>query len=319
METLDLSEVWPCDTKSPVLLLPVDSLSTPASSLGTFIHDVDPISIPHPPSTHEGLPDDLSIFTPTIVTDISTHTSATVSIPTISSPSPNSIRRQKMDRLRRKLGSHVPLGLVFPKSAPDSSAGSGSNSTQHCRPLFSSAPQQMKTAAGAARFTDARDPGMSLSDAIAASVALARHQNLDSSTSSATQNVRQKRPRSAPAAEFRRKERLSLIIESPEEHRLSRSDTCDLSRETDADLRPKSLLADSVKSLNEGYNDLENKPGINQTVSSSQLPRRPATAPAFISTSPSSGASPAALEGSPKRRPSSYRKPPPPLPAGLYC
>ena len=330
MESLDPSEAWPCDTKVPILLLPVDSLSTPASSPGTFI---DTSAIPQPPSTHEGLPDDLPVLSPTIVTDISPHDSATVSIPTTPSPSSNSIRRQKMDRLRRKLGSHVPLDLVFPKGAPDSSTSSGLTSTQHDRPLVSSAPQQMKTTAGAARFTDARDPAMSLSDAIAASVALARQQNPDSSTSSPTHNVRQKRPRSAPAAEFRRKERLSLIMESPEEHRLSRSDTCDLSRETDADLRPQSLLADdSVKSLNvdelrlrgerRKNDDLESKTGVNQTVCLTQLPRRPATAPAFISTPPTwepSGDSPAASKGSPKRRPSSYRKPPPPLPAGLNC
>lgn len=154
--------------------------------------------------------------------------------------------------------------------------------------------QQTKITAGASRFTDARDPAMSLSDAIAASVALARSQTLPPPK----HNVRQKRPRSAPAAEFRLKERLSLIMESPEEHRLSCSNDHDLG----------------------GYEDSEfglTESSINQTA----FPTRPATAPASISTPKnheSSGGSPTA-ERSLKKRPSSYRKPPPPLPTDLDC
>jgi hypothetical protein len=285
---VDLSEDWPCDTKAPILLLPVESLSTIA--LGSLIDDVDPH--PHPRNLDEDFPPNL---TPTIAIDISPHDSATVSMST--NPSPNSIRKHKMDRLRRKLGSCVPFDLVFPgitKDGLDFSTGSGLNPKEQRALVSTVSYQQTKITAGASRFTDARDPAMSLSDAIAAAVAMARSQTL----SPPKHGVRQKRPRSAPAAEFRLKERLSLIMESPEEHRLSCSD--------DHDLR--------------GYEDSESgltKHSINQTV----CPSRPATAPASISTPKnreSSGGSPTA-ERSVKKRLSSYRKPPPPLPADLDC
>lgn len=216
--------------------------------------------------------------------------------------SQNSIRKQKMDRLRRKLGSCVPLDLVFPSitnDTPDSSTGSGMNPKEQCSLLSTASYQQTKITAGASRFTDARDPVMSLSDALAASVALARSQNL----SPPKHNVQQKRPRSAPAAEFRLKERLSLIMESPEEHRLSCSDNRDLG----------------------GYEDSESNPTnavINQTIYPTQLSKRPATAPASVSTSrktlEASGDSPT-VGRSLKKKPSSYRKPPPPLPTDLDC
>lgn len=282
---LDLSEDWPCDTKVPILRLPVESLSTV-----TPVSFIDTGAVSHPRSTDEDLPTDQSTLTQTIAIDISPRDSATISVST--TPSPNSIRKQKMDRVRRKLGSCVPFDLVFPsitKDSPDSdsSTGSGLNSTQ-----------QAKTAAGVARFTDARDSAMSLSDAIAASVALARSQNL----SPPKHNVREKRPRSAPAAEFRLKERLSLIMESPEEHQLSFSDNHDLGGYEDSE----SNLTDAV---------------TNQNFHSTRLSKRPATAPASISTSKTwefSGDSPP-VEKSVKKKPPSYRKPPPPLPADLDC
>ncbi|KIM38595.1 hypothetical protein M413DRAFT_447799 [Hebeloma cylindrosporum] len=296
--SLNLNEDWPCDIKVPILRLPFESLSTAA--LGYFIHDdCGTGSVPQLRSTCDDLSPNQSTLSPTIVIDISPQDSATVSMST--TPSPNSIRKQKMDRLRRKLGSCVPLDLVFPsiaKDAPDSSTGTGMN------PLLVTAShdshQQIKSTAGTARFTEARDPAMSLSDAIAASVALARSQNLGSPSSPPKHNVRQKRPRSAPAAEFRLKERLSLIMESPEEHRLSCSDSRDLERSEDLESQPATEL------------------GANSTVCPGQVSKRPTTAPASISTSKSAGGSPP-LERSLKRRPSSYRKPPPPIPADLEC
>ena len=291
---MDLSEDWPCDTKAPILLLPVESLSTAA--LASFIDNLDTGLDPHPRSLDEVFLPNQSTLTPTIPIDISPHDSATVSIST--NPSPNSIRRHKMDRLRRKLGSCVPFDLVFPSITEDAPDCSGLNPKEQRVLVSTVSHQQTKITAGASRFTDARDPAMSLSDAIAASVALARSQSL----SPPKHNVRQKRPRSAPAAEFRLKERLSLIMESPEEQRLSCSDDHDFG----------------------GYEDSESrlaKPSINQTVCPTLLPKRPATAPASISTPQtweSSGGSPT-VKRSLKKRPSSYRKPPPPLPADLNC
>jgi hypothetical protein len=100
----------------------------------------------------------------------------------------NSLRKQKMDRLRRKLGQDVPFDLVFPSS-------SDTESDQECRaPL----PRLRKKSG---RISTARD---SISGPV--SVHRAKRQSITRQTNRSPPEPKQVTTR------------LSLIIESPDEH-----------------------------------------------------------------------------------------------------
>jgi hypothetical protein len=350
-------EGWSCNTKAHKLRLAIPSpslevapISSPVTA-SSFIHGVDIGSVQRRQSTDsatEVLPPNQFALTPSTpnngVDNHSPRNSTTT--PMLTTPSPGCIRRQKMDRLRKKFGSGVPLDLVFPKISSEASEYSpatpppsgGPRSNAKAQPHMPQMPvtdpkQEAKTAAG--RFKNTRSRTISLSDAIATSVRHARSQSFDSPPSLKV-DVRQVRPRSAPAANGQKPNgRLSLIMESPEEHRINHMDNGGLEHspshsssvnETDSGLECF-LASTSAKSLiDEGWHtnpvrtafDHEICPTTGLSIGS-QLLKRPATAPSAVSRSaswdPSGDSPPVEI----KRRPSSYRKPPPPIPADLIC
>jgi hypothetical protein len=237
-----------------------------------------------------------------------------------------------MDRLRKKLGSGVPLDLVFPKekvserSENNPAAVSSANVNKDCPPLPPPKPRLTKKATG--RIAHSRD---SISDV--ATIHRARRQSHTPSAAKPTHKKSRSAPLPAPPAlshaEFKRvKEKLSFIIESPDEHGSGCSEEFGLSRAStnDTDLRFVNAHRTEIKfwSTRKGYEgwnprsarSLTNLPSISTFTLSSfdddGSDIDPAESPASCATSP---ISPVSVESLPtteaKKRPSSYRKPPP--------
>ena len=185
----------------------------------------------------------------------------------------NSLRKQKMDRLRRKLGQDVPFDLVFPSS-------SDTESEQEYPP----APPRLRRRSG--RISTARD---SISGPI--SVHRAKRQSITRQINSSPE------PKQVTT-------RLSLIIESPDEHGVGCAQEFGHPPKSEQGTKFKSEWTTEVKLWStrrgyEGWRPIESHSNASQTPrtmsSSIPLPLPPSVP----------------LNTELKKKPSSYRKPVP--------
>ncbi|CAA7270412.1 unnamed protein product [Cyclocybe aegerita] len=294
------SERWPQDTKIPVLRLAMRSLNIetiPASPPPTRTSFFAPSSSPTSSDEEfsvQFLPDPNDLPSPRNSLVLSTFTI----------PSENSLRKQKMDRLRKKLGSGVPLQLVFPKDAASSdSDNSPSSSASDCTEstlVETTAPLSPPSAGPkkpAARIAKARD---SLVD----SALIHRAKRLvdgPATASPAKTRASPPAPPTIPIPDFKRiKERLSFIVENPDEHGNGCPEEFGLSRVS-------SKMSDSIPEFKSDCGEAVNMWGTRKGYEG----WAPATPPKDDAppTSPTQR-----LSGEVKKRPLSYRKPVPPIP-----
>lgn len=142
-------------------------------------------------------------------------------------PTANSLRKQKMDRIRKKLGAEVPLHLVFPKDteaektpriSPRVTVSSLTepphlNVDKACPPLPPLPAARPRKHTGP-RISHARD---SIADA--STIHRARRQVQASTGANPALRHRKSLTASIASSDFRRAQhRLSFIIESPDEH-----------------------------------------------------------------------------------------------------
>jgi hypothetical protein len=113
-ESMTSSESWPSHNKRPTLRLATPSpLETiPASPFAGWTSSGS-VS-PHSRSSSHSIEGHEFTIRPHTNLSEAAHDSPTA--PSFTIPSPNSDRRHKMERLRRKLGANVPTDLVFPSS-----------------------------------------------------------------------------------------------------------------------------------------------------------------------------------------------------------
>lgn len=125
-------------------------------------------------------------------------------LPSFSIPSPSTTRRQKMDRVRRKLGEGVPLGLVFPleETLP-------CTPSQDSIPKFPTPPPTPRP-----RISSAIEASR---DSIAESSSVHRAGRRSAKRSPTT-------PPNSKSAPSSPSEKLSAIVESPDEHGASCSE-----------------------------------------------------------------------------------------------
>ncbi|KAF9556876.1 hypothetical protein CPC08DRAFT_710862 [Agrocybe pediades] len=250
-------------------------------------------------------------------------------------PSANSFRKQKMDRLRKKLGSDVPFDLVFPKESETDESDSSDNypsseNDQERRRRTTSSPSPVPSRSARKAVTKKRIA--SSRDSLVLDIHRAKRQAPTSSSS--PKNLDKELP-AVPIADFKRlKDRLSLIIESPEEHGAGCTEEFCIA--SAANLTSQWLISSANKtevklwSTRKGYEgwnldvldtkvDFEASPISSFTVVSGSL-----SSDESDSGSSSSGPSTPRTPLTPvsptfstelKKRPSSYRKPAPPIPA----
>ncbi|EDR00510.1 uncharacterized protein LACBIDRAFT_313377 [Laccaria bicolor S238N-H82] len=130
-------------------------------------------------------------------------------LPSFSIPSPSTTRRRKMDRVRRKLGEGVPIGLVFP---PEETLPS--TPSQDSIPKFPTPPPTPRP-----RKSSAIEASR---DSIAESSSVHRAGRRSAKRSSTTPPSSKSAPWS-PSDSYST-EKLSAIIESPDEHGASCSE-----------------------------------------------------------------------------------------------
>ncbi|KDR79368.1 hypothetical protein GALMADRAFT_1236393 [Galerina marginata CBS 339.88] len=320
-------ESRPHDNSAPLLRLAMESLTLdtiPASPDPTqsAFADTAPQARRHSrSSSREEAP--CSVF-PLTPKEISSPRNSLVSSIVIASP--NSLRKQKMDRLRKKLGTGVPSDLVFPN---EKNTGRSENTPlaasldleKECPPLPPPISRPTKR-----RIASSRD---SISDTV--SIHRARRQGHTSSA--AKQGLKHKKTRSAPALPTspntdhkRLKEKLSFIIESPDEHGLGCAEQFGHSSVSnhDTDMATGWFVSSheteikfwSTRRGYEGWNKLA--PISTYSLSSSDDDSSIYFTSPFDSASPESSPSPVSpisptslSDSEPKKRPSSYRKPPP--------
>jgi len=236
-------------------------------------------------------------------------------------PSVNTLRKQKMDRLRRKLGADVPFELVFPNDG-DSDDRDSVLEQADVSPLTT--PEELPAAASLtspegppALASQIQEPViLKEEEPLSLAPSLSR-KRLPRSTSShdltptqPAQNQvppmpqnppRYRRPRTAPAAPnahalgFKRvKEKLSLILETPDEYGNSQQQGAPLSRVSSTDSSDfQSEWYRSAAGSQSSFWDSQSTTSTNITTPASSSPA--------VSI----------------KRPSSYRKPPPPIPDDL--
>ncbi|KJA22569.1 hypothetical protein HYPSUDRAFT_87395 [Hypholoma sublateritium FD-334 SS-4] len=195
-------------------------------------------------------------------------------------PTPNSLRKQKMDRLRKKLGNDVPYDLVFPKGCTEDKPRAATPSIirplpqtdKPCPPLPPPTAARARKHAGP-RIAHARD---SIVDS--ASIHRARRQ------ASAQLRPVVRRHELSASADFRRaSNRLSFIIENPDENK--------------AGILSEYGLQVTRVSSDDGADVISEWFGANMNLWSGKKGHESAAER--------------------KRRPSSYRKPAPPVPVEL--
>ncbi|KAJ3511248.1 hypothetical protein NLJ89_g4206 [Agrocybe chaxingu] len=277
------SERWSKDTKIPVLRLAMRSLNietipaSPPPTRASFF-----ATTPSPTSSEEEfsvqfLPDPNDLPSP--------RNSLVPSTFTI--PSENSLRKQKMDRLRKKLGSGVPLQLVFPKDAessdsdnfPSSPASDCTESTL----VDTTAPLPPPS-------TGAKKPTPRITKAPPRRRPCERHPCEDTRYSPGTTND------SDPG--FKRvKERLSFIVESPDEHGNGCPEGFGLSRVS-------SKMSDSIPEFKSDCGEAVNMWGTRKGSEGWAPPTPPKDDVPLASPMQR-------LSGEVRRRPLSYRKPVP--------
>ncbi|PPQ78337.1 hypothetical protein CVT26_007703 [Gymnopilus dilepis] len=323
-------ESWVNDQTIPVLRLAVQSIleTIPASPDPTQTTFTDTANKPLPNAPEAGsiFPAHKAVSSPR----------SSVILPPLTIPSPSSLRKQKMDRLRKKLGDDVPLELVFPKehdvkhSENIPSHAPPANLVKECPPLPPPSPRPVAKRA-TRRIASSRDSISGI-----ATIHRARRQTHTSSAGkqgTLTAN-RKPVPPALPNAEFKRvKQRLSFIIESPDEHGSSCSEEFGIPRATSQETDMSSWILKShnaeIKfwSTRKGYEGwrsssvsfLPNSSSSSLASSDDGSSVEPASPASTAATSP---VSPGSEESSPtteaKKRPLSYRKPPPPIPEDLF-
>ncbi|KAH9476294.1 hypothetical protein JR316_0011868 [Psilocybe cubensis] len=249
-------------------------------------------------------------------------------------PSANSLRKQKMDRLRKKLGSDVPFDLVFPNSRESSSENTPPRTRDKaCPPLPAPSPRPAKR-----RIASSRD---SISESVTIHRAARRQPARPHSPSTSVRDnrepltsTRHKKTRSEPQAPpslppLNFKRNLSFIIESPEEHgagcteEFGISHTSSKSEKTDvkAGWVVQAYNADDAEfklwSTRKGYEGWNEKKANLAPISTIYFPSSNDndSSPSSASSSPRSSTTP---DAELKRRSSSYRKPAPTIPIELF-
>ena len=192
-------EVWPRRSKGPVMRL---CMKAPTLEMIPDSSSPDKTTFPHSPRRS---PDSDALFTQCSVIpdkDFSLRNSTTPNAYNITSLS--SLRKQKMDRLRKKLGQDVPFDLVFPSSDSGSERSISPilpSSTKEFSVLLPPPPTPRRKDSG--RLSNARDSIVGC-----ASVHHAKRQAVTKQTLS----------HASTKSEFFEPKRLSFIIESPNEH-----------------------------------------------------------------------------------------------------
>ena len=206
----------------------------------------------------------------------------------------NSLRKQKMDRLRRKLGQDVPFDLVFPSSDTEPKQGIASSLSADVGVLPIPAPHPRKTG----RISSARD-------SISKSTSVHRAKRQSTSRQTIAEPTE---PSGSSPPEPEQIARLSLIIESPDEHGVGCAQEFGHSPKSERSLTFESEWTVNTErtevklwSTRRGYEGWDPKAPLNaspisRTMSSSPLP--PSSMPSNTDW---------------KKKPSSYRKPVPPL------
>ncbi|PPQ73994.1 hypothetical protein CVT24_012483 [Panaeolus cyanescens] len=336
--SIEFQESWPVNQgKSPVLRLavqsPLDTIpASPDPTTTTF--NMEPIaqalelpqdSSPKPSTTPP------TTFFDQVAEDYSSDRATSFLI-----PSRTSLRKQKLDRLRKKLGCEVPLKLMLPQvgdlddsdvsPSPLSSPTemrqqynpvsynvlSGEND-QHTRPI----PRKKQTTG---KIVGARD---SVAD-LTVSVKIHRARRASAGSLGFGKKASKKaaktaepvppspRPVISSPTDFRRvKEKLSLIIESPEEHGTGCSEEFGLSRVSTRS-SSSSTYSSPTSSVSYESADAEVK---KWSTRKDYEGWRPITPPSEASSTPPTTPSSAKSSQPLLKRPSSYRKPPPPVPA----
>ncbi|PPQ79451.1 hypothetical protein CVT25_002613 [Psilocybe cyanescens] len=327
---------WTYDNTAPLLRLAMESMTletipaSPSPTRDSFA-DIAPPSLSsvseEEPASRIFAPSAQSADTP----------SPRNSFVLASPPSSNSLRKQKMDRLRKKLGSDVPFDLVFPK---ESNRAHSENTPPSFRdkecpslPLPVPTPRAARRSTG--RIASSRD---SISDSV--SIHRARRQAhspsaLDKRAPLTAHHKKSRsepqRPPVLPPLDFKRS--LSFIIESPEEHGSGCTEEFGLSRtsssKSDSNLTSgwivQSYAQDAefkIWSTRRGYegwsanNNSSSKVNLSP-ISTIYFPSSNDDSSSPTSSASSSPHSPTASGTERKRRPSSYRKPPPALPVEL--
>ena len=217
---------------------------------------------------------------------------------TYSITSLSSLRKQKMDRLRKKLGGDVPLELVFPSSDSESersitpTLSSSINEGNVLFPLTPPlSPPTLRPRKTSGRLSSTRD-------SIVGSVHRAKRQLSTKETVT----------HSTTKSEFFEPKRLSFIIESPNEHGVGCTQDAVHSHELEqgAELRSEWSVSEvKLLSTRRGYEGWHPNP---PSKASSQSP---SIMTYSLPPSPSSKSIPSDTES--KKKPSSYRKPVPRL------
>lgn len=298
VESINSLESWPGKVKGPIMKL---VMKTPTLEMIQPSSSPKNMSFPNsPPQSPNNLSSDV-LFTFIPNEDTPPRNSA---IPnSFNLTSVNGLRKQKMDRLRRKLGQDVPFDLVFPTDTDTESEPStpdlSPDVNQTCGVLPLPIPRVRKPLG---RISTARD-----SIVESASVHHAKRHVQPSSISRPT--VTHARVRSASSEPEQITPTLSFIIESPDEHGMGCSEEFGHSPKPGNNTKFKSEWTVStgeakvkVWNTRKGYEGWHSK-----SPPTTQMPPTPPPSPPPTNTQPQS-----------KKKPSSYRKPVPPIPIDCY-
>lgn len=254
----------------------------------------DKMSFPHSPR-HS--PNSKALFTQySVIPDKETSLLDSSNPDSYNLTSLSSLRKQKMDRLRKKLGGDVPLDLVFPSSDSESDRSFTPSSFKESSvllPLPPPSPPILRLRKNSGRLSSTRDSIVGC-----ASVHRAKRQLV----------AKQTLTHSATKSEFFEPKRLSFIIESPNEHGVGCAQDLSKPREQEqgAELRTEWSVSEvKLMSTRRGYEGwLPNPPP------SSKASQSPSTMTYSLPPSPSKSIS--SITES-KKKPPSYRKPVPRL------
>ncbi|KAF9044300.1 hypothetical protein BJ165DRAFT_1528857 [Panaeolus papilionaceus] len=340
--SIAVQESWPVNqNKSPVLRLavqsPLDTIPASPDPTSTTFNmeplaqalDLPTSSSPRPSSSHSDSLDFFNGVAPELASSLQS-TSFII-------PSRTSIRKQKLDRLRKKLGCEVPLNLILSQVgdlddsdvSPSRPASRTDSRHQYSLQSYASSggespkpiPRMKKPTT--AKIASARD---SIEEStFSGKIHRAKRQLASAGLTkkagkkAAAKKTRQEevppspRPVISSPTDFRViKEKLSLIIESPEEHGTGCSEEFGLSR-----VSTRSSSTGSSASMARSATSLFDSGDADVRMWSTRKGYegwRPSTPSDASSTPPTTPSSPVSTQGL-VRRSSSYRKPPPPVPA----
>ncbi|KAF9477226.1 hypothetical protein BDN70DRAFT_995113 [Pholiota conissans] len=293
---LNSIERWPRNSDAPILRLAMESLTletipaSPPANRSSFTdsdtssQDSSPLSSPatsfgdSPVSERSSSPrDSFTLENQFII------------------PTANSLRKQKMDRIRKKLGTDVPLHLVFPKDTPAEESparDTTTTSTQHPNldkacpplPLVPSARPRKHTGP---RISHARD---SIVDAASIHRARRLAQTASNGPRPALGHKGSLTASITSSVSGRVQHRLSFIIESPDEHSAEKDFGLHVSRVT-SETADGDVMSEWFGTDIRLWSAMKGLEGRNSTISIASIERN----------------------ANLKRRSSSYRKPAPPV------